>query len=150
MGSMGMDGERPRRESHHVWVRDLSFRRKAPRCQLPISIIADNQQNMRAALALRESVSRSFVAISTDARSAFIQDSQRFVYLGHEALEFVALMRAGAFLQSLQQPLLSREELCEARHRTLAGQRRRGLAKPLAAHSSILLGETLALARAFS
>jgi hypothetical protein len=98
MDSMGMDGARSHRQSHHVWARDLSLRSKAPRSQCPILTIADDQQNMRAAPALRESMSRSFVAISTDARSALIQESQRFVYLGQEALDFVALMLAGPFL----------------------------------------------------
>lgn len=98
MGSMGMDGEQPRWKSHHVWARDFSLRGKVSRSQRPISAIADNEQELRATPALRESMSGSFVAISADARSAFIQKSQRFVYLGQKALDFVALVRARAFL----------------------------------------------------
>jgi len=57
MGSMGMDGERPRREGYHVWARDFSSRSKVPRSQCPISPIT-NKQNLRAAPALRETLTR--------------------------------------------------------------------------------------------
>jgi hypothetical protein len=44
----------------------------------------------------------SFVAISTDARSAFVEKSQRFVDLRQEALDFIPLVLARIFLEPVK------------------------------------------------
>ena len=49
----------------------------------------------------------------------FAERIQRGVDLRQKALDFVALMRPGVFLQPIQQQLLSRKKLCGGCHQTI-------------------------------
>jgi nitrate/TMAO reductase-like tetraheme cytochrome c subunit len=58
--------------------------------------------------------------IASPARSILFEQVQRRVDLRHEALNFIALVRAGVFLEPFQEPLLSRKEFCNSCHRANA------------------------------
>jgi hypothetical protein len=59
--------------------------------------------------------------IASPARSILFEQVQRRVDLRHEALNFIALVRAGVFLEPFQEPLLSRKEFCNSYHAQTPG-----------------------------
>jgi hypothetical protein len=124
MGSMGMDGKRPFREGYHVRNRGFSLRGKIPRSQCLVSAVANNKQDVRTAswpegmtLFIRDTIHQCH-----SCRSPLMPgplSSRRASASSISARRRSISLRRRAFLQSLQQPLLSRQELCEARHRTI-------------------------------
>jgi hypothetical protein len=61
--------------------------------------------------------------IASPTRSILFEQVQRRVDLRYEAPDFIALVRAGVFLEPFQEPLLSRKEFCNSCHRANAGSR---------------------------
>jgi hypothetical protein len=83
MGSMGMDGDGPARECHHVRRRAFPLRCKTPRgqCLFPATADNDGRRNLRTTSTLKplkEGIGSSFVAIVIDVQSAAIQLNHRF------------------------------------------------------------------------